>query len=86
MPRDAEILGQVANQLSATTISRRKPQQRRLARGLADNAQQRLDERRLPRAVPAQETEDLASLNAQAHFFEGLLPLAAKQAFHVGLR
>src|SRR5207302_752664 len=48
--------------------------------------QQRLDERRLARAVAAQQTGNLAPLDAQANAFERRLPLAAQPALDIRLR
>ena len=52
---------------------------------LADDPQQRLDERRLARAVAAEEAKDLAPLDAQADALQGLLPLAAEQPLDISL-
>jgi hypothetical protein len=77
MPRHAQILGQIADELSPPPVSCRKAEQLGLARRLANDAKQRLDEGRLARPVAAEQAKNLPPLDAQRDPLQGLLPLAA---------
>jgi hypothetical protein len=85
MSRDAEILGQIADPLSAAAVPGGKIEQRRLAGRPADDAQEDLDERCLAGAVGAQETENLAAADLESDVLERLLPLAEDEPLDVGL-
>src|SRR5688572_4594127 len=85
MPRDAEVLGQVAHELATIAVPRGQAEQFGIARRFADDAEQGLDEGRLARTVAAQEAKNLAPLDAEADALKGFLPFAAKDSLDVSL-
>ena len=68
------VLGQVADRAARRRSAGGTAEQRGLARRGRDHAEKNLDQRRLARAVLAEEAEDLATVHLKAHLVERLHP------------
>ena len=66
------VLGQVADRAACRRSAGGTAEQRGLARRGRDHAEKNLDERRLARAVLAEQPENLATAHLEGHLVEGL--------------
>src|SRR5262245_60474526 len=85
MARDAVVFGEITDADAPTAISRGPPQERSLTACLVNDPQQNLDQRRLPRAVGAEQTEDAAAFNLKRHPAERLDRLTAEEPVSIRL-